>query len=155
VPLDLTGVTLTSGADEGAWVSAVGNGAPLTRAIGVGSRTEAASARSDAPEAAPPRVVAVTDLSDAPVAPNLDRVLARHYPEDARRRGLAGQATVRIRIAPSGRVVAATPLGESAPGFADAGGRAVRGSVWSAPRDRRGRPVATDVKYVCRFRVEE
>jgi TonB family protein len=155
-PLDLTGFTLTSDAEDGAWVSAVGNGESLTAAFGVAQRDGAQSPRLQ-PRRTQTRdeLVAAGDLSQPPVAPNLDAVLSRHYPEQARSAGVAGRAMVRVRISSAGSVVRVTVLDESAGGFADACRHAVLGSVWSAPRDRSGRAVATEVKYVCRFRVDD
>ncbi len=103
---------------------------------------------------APPALVAVADLSQRPVPPALDSVLKSHYPADARQRGLSGVAVIRARIDADGRVRMASISSESFAGFGEACRKTVVGSIWLPPRDRDGRPVATEVSYTCRFRVE-
>ena len=157
-PVDLTGVTLTG---EGAsWHSVVGNGARM-----VGAIETPRQATTPAPPMAEPRAVRrpakaepvllpVADLSRRPVPPHLDSVLKSHYPADARQRGLSGVAVVRARIDADGRVRTASISSESYAGFGEACRKTVVGSIWLPPRDREGRPVATEVSYTCRFRVE-
>lgn len=165
-PVDLTGVTLTNDGAGAGWASMVGDGSrmrgPLRRPTArlkdkpraqataaeekpVGGRTRARKP--------PPLLVPVSDLSRRPSPPALDAVLQRHYPAEARRRGLAGQAVVTARIDADGRVRWAQILSETDAGFGRACRNTVVGSVWTPPFDRNGRPVATRIRYTCGFRV--
>jgi len=98
-------------------------------------------------------VVSVADLSARPEPPALDAALRANYPADAERQGLGGSAQVKARIAPDGRVHNLAVLAESHPGFGEACRRTLAASRWSAPRDRDGRAVATEIRYTCRFVV--
>jgi TonB family protein len=106
------------------------------------------------PATAEPTLLPVADLSQRPVPPRLDSVLKSHYPADARQRGLSGVAVIRARIDADGKVRIASVSSESYRGFGEACRKTVVGSIWLPPRDREGRPVATEVSYTCRFRVE-
>jgi hypothetical protein len=135
----------------------VGDGSALdpTRA----QRPVAPARVPEAPPALQPKpagspLVALADLAARPAPPDLGSALHRNYPEDARRRGLAGHGEVRVRIDSEGVARNVAPLGESAPGFADACRRALTGSRWTPPRDRTGRAVSTEVRYRCRFLVQ-
>lgn len=156
-PIDLSGVTLTNDTG-GSFTMLAGNGLAREGALRVPAslgrdRPAAPAASVTAPRPEPPRVVPVADLSTRPSPPALDSALQRNYPAEARRRGVGGNAMVRIRIDPDGVVRSVTTLGESAAGFGEACRRTLRGSRWSPPRDRAGRPVATEVRYTCRFVV--
>jgi TonB family protein len=87
------------------------------------------------------------------VPPELAANLREHYPPAAKTRGIGGSATVRARIEPDGGVRRVELVSETSDGFGDACRRTLQGSRWSAPRDRDGRPVATYVRYTCRFVV--
>jgi TonB family protein len=156
-PVDLTGVTLTgSGAS---WSSVVGNGARMEGAIETPRQAAAPAAPVAEPRIVSRRAVEsvllpAADLSRRPVPPRLDSVLKSHYPADARQRGLSGEAVVRARIDADGRVRMASISSESYAGFGEACRKTVVGSTWLPPEDRVGRPVATEVSYTCRFRVE-
>jgi TonB family protein len=106
------------------------------------------------PAAVESALLPAADLSRRPVPPRLDSVLKRHYPADARQRGLSGEAVVRARIDADGSVRMASISSESYAGFGEACRKTVVGSTWLPPQDRVGRPVATEVSYTCRFRVE-
>jgi TonB family protein len=106
------------------------------------------------PTVSEPPVVAVGDLSARPSPPSLADALARNYPADARQRGLSGSAKVRARIDPDGVVRRVSLVEESAVGFGSACTRTVSGSRWAAPKDKAGHPVATEIRYTCRFVVE-
>lgn len=113
----------------------------------------ASAAPSRAPSRAAPRFVPAASLARPPRAPALDAALERNYPVDARRAGIAGKATLRVRILPDGRVSSVEHVSESYAGFADACARTVRAARWEPPIDGEGRPVATEITYVCRFEV--
>jgi TonB family protein len=149
-PADFSGVTLTNDGAGPGWSSAVGDGAAMRGPIGApGARA------APAPAAAPPGppLVALASLSRPPAPPDLGDVLERHYPEPARRQGLAGEAVLRARITPDGRARDLVVVSQSLAGFGDACRATLRDSVWSAPLDREGRAVATLVTYTCRFEV--
>lgn len=156
-PFDLTGITLTGDGPGTGFAMPVGDGSELRataprRAVAPAAVPELTPAPVVKP--AGPPLVAIADLGAKPAPPDLGSALHRNYPEEARRRGLAGNAEVRVRIDSDGVARSVSPLGESAPGFADACRRALMGSRWSPPRDRSGRAVSTEVRYRCRFLVE-
>ncbi len=156
-PLDLSGVTLTN--DDGpSFGMALGNGRAFEGPIGNGRGVSAREGAmpSAAPSVAPigPTLVAAADLSERPTPPGLDAALRKNYPRDARERGIGGSARVRARVEPSGNVRQIRVESESFAGFGEACRRTLEGSRWSAPRDREGRAVATEIRYTCRFVVE-
>jgi hypothetical protein len=151
-PADFSGVTLTNDGAGPGWASAVGNGASMRGPIGrPGARV--APRASDGPPSEGPPLVALGSLSRPPAPPDLVGELERHYPEAARRQGLAGQAILKARITPEGRARDLILVSQSTAGFGDACRATLRDSIWSAPLDRDGRPVATLVTYTCRFEV--
>jgi periplasmic protein TonB len=158
-PVDLTGVTLTNDSGDARFSTVVGNGAAMDGPLGA-IRTTRSVALPATPSArpAPPRVetpvLALSDLSERPVAPELGGVLRQHYPAEARARGLGGSASVEARIDPDGRVRSVTIVSESFAGFGDACKKTLVGSRWSPPRGRDGDPVATRIRYTCRFVVD-
>lgn len=154
----LSGLTLTSELGAG-FAMPAGNGLEREGALRVPASLRPEPPRALRPAAtepvrkAPP-IVAVKDLSARPVSPALDDALERNYPKDARSRGIGGTATVRVRIDADGVVRHVVIINESQPGFAEACRRTLRGSRWSAPRDRLGNAVATEIRYKCRFLVQ-
>lgn len=154
-PIDMSGVTLTNDLGSGFSMHG-GNGQAREGALRVPASLVRATLK-DPPRTAPassaPRIVSLGDLSARPSPPALQGALERNYPAEARRRGLGGTATVRVRIDPDGLVRSVSNLDESLSGFGEACRRALRGSRWSAPRDRGGNAVATEVRYTCRFVV--
>lgn len=160
-PVDLTGVTL-SGDDGASWASITGNGKPMVEPIRAavtaptptqiqGSAAEAAL--TELPKVAP-AVVALRDLSNKPVPPSLDLQLLNNYPASAKRQGLAGKASVTAQIDADGVVRSVRVLSESGTGFGAACQKTLQGSKWSAPRDRQGNAVPTQIHYTCDFRVD-
>lgn len=158
-PVDLTGVTLTNDSGTARFATIVGNGAAMDGPIAA-IRTARAPAPPAPPSArpAPARVetpvLALSDLSEKPVAPDLGAILRQHYPADARTRGIGGSASVEARIDADGRVRSVTVASETFAGFGEACKKTLVGSRWSAPRDRDGRAVATRIRYTCRFVVD-
>jgi protein TonB len=158
-PVDLTGVTLTNDSGSASFSSLVGNGSALEGPIAA-IRTASPVTPSAAPSArpAPVRVetpvLALSDLSERPVAPELGAVLRQYYPAEAKTRGIGGTANVEARIEPDGRIRSVTLAAESFRGFGDACRRTLLASRWSPPRDRDGRAVATRIRYTCRFVVD-
>jgi hypothetical protein len=149
-PADFSGVTLTNDGPGPGWASAVGNGGAMRDPIGApGAKLGSAPVT----RAAEPPLVALASLSRAPSPPDLADVLERHYPEAARRQGLAGQAVLRARIPPDGHPRDLVVVSQSTLAFGDACRATLRDSVWSTPLDRDGRAVATLVTYTCRFEV--
>ncbi|HLV67167.1 MAG TPA: TonB family protein [Polyangiaceae bacterium] len=152
-PLDLRSVML-GGHGAGFSVAGVFSG---TGSKGTG---RAAPRNSVPPPEAPPpapragALVPARLLAARPVPPALEDKLRHNYPEDARRRGLGGRATVRARIDPDGVARAVAALSETLAGFGEACRRTVTGSRWSPPKDHSGRAVATEVRYTCNFIVQ-
>jgi TonB family protein len=157
-PANLGGVTLTDDTGAGAWSSATGNGQSMEVPQGpVAPRRSVAAIVSSTPLRQAPntnRLVMPSDLSERPRPPALDDVLRRHYPEEARRRGISGTASVRAEVGADGRVRHARVLSQSFPGFGEACRRTLAGSRWSPPKDRRGYAVPTEIGYKCRFVVD-
>jgi outer membrane biosynthesis protein TonB len=161
-PADLTGITLTNARGTG-WASATGDGSsrtgPLRNVQAVRSRAASLAAasskpvRSEHPHAIAPPVVAAEDLSRPPRAPDLNGALEANYPSEARALGISGMAVIRALISPAGEARALGILSESAPGFGAACLKTLMGSRWSAPVDRTGRAVATEIRYRCTFKV--
>jgi len=158
-PVDLRGVTLTNDTGGAAWSSAVGNGSALSGPVGPIGALAARPAASDAPARPSARsaeiaLVDAADLSTRPVPPALAGDLRERYPAAAKQRGVGGSASVQARIEPDGRVRQVRLENETFAGFGDACKRTLLASVWSPPRDKEGRKVATMVRYTCRFVVE-
>jgi len=157
-PADFTGVTMTNDGAGAGWSTATGNGEAMKGPIGrPGARVthrDVDGGDADLGRTPGPPIVAAADLSRPPVAPDLTAALARHYPPDARAKGIAGKAVLRVRIQPDGHVGDTKLESETAPGFGAACQATLRGAPWSAPVDRQGRSVATYVRYTCRFEVQ-
>ena len=159
-PVDLSGVTLTNADGAGDFAMPVGDGSERRGPLGPLGPKPVESVRPSAVPApvvaarAAPELVASKDLSERPQPPSLDGALRSLYPDEARLRAISGTASLRVRIGADGGVEQATTMVESFPGFGSACRKAVLGSRWTAPRDRNGRAVQTEVRYTCRFVVE-
>jgi len=154
-PLDLSGVTLTNDNGTG-FAMPVGDGSALRGPITLGSRAAALQSAPVAPTlASGPALVPAADLSEHPRPPALAGLLRANYPDEAKQRGLGGSARVRARIDADGVIRSVQLLGESTPSFGSACRRTVQGSRWSAPRDKNGNAVATEIVYTCHFQVGE
>ncbi|HVJ91827.1 MAG TPA: TonB family protein [Labilithrix sp.] len=131
------------------------NDGPGLAVAGGGGAVEGAASPAAAPRVAPapPRLVPPSSLARRPRAPGLDRELERHYPREARLSGISGNAVLRVRILPDGRIGGVQFLSESWKGFGLACERTVRAARWEPPIDRDGTPVATEITYTCRFEV--
>jgi len=153
--LDLSGVTLSNDSGTG-FAMPLGDGSALHGPIGQGAPRGPSAAEALGHTGAPrePALVSLSDLSERPKPPSLTALLRQNYPEEARLRGLRGSAQLNARIDRDGVIRAARLLSESAAGFGLACRRTVLGSQWSAPRDKNGSPVATEIVYTCRFEVD-
>jgi protein TonB len=157
-PADFTGVTMTNDGPGAGWASATGNGQAMNGAVGrpgarVTNRNVDGDPSSESRRPGPP-IVGPGDLSRPPAAPDLTNVLARAYPEDARRKGIAGKAVVRARIMPDGHVREMATLSESGAGFGGACQKTLANSIWTPPLDHQARAVSTFINYTCRFEVQ-
>ena len=155
-PAPTEGVTLAGDGPGNAFSMPLGNGGaleptpPRLPPVPTPVRTAPVAVARGSME---PPLVAVGDLSARPSPPALGPALERNYPADARRRGLSGSAKVRARIDPDGVVRHVALVEESAAGFGAACSRTLNNSRWAAPKDKAGRPVATEIRYTCRFVV--
>jgi TonB family protein len=143
-------------AEGGGW-STNGSGAGTAGSGSSGDgrgRKEAPAAVAAAPPAPAERVVALGDLSRAPAPPSLDGALKRLYPDEARREGRSGDATVRARVGPSGAIVELRIDRASDAAFGQACRTLLSRSRWSPPLDREGKPVSTWIRYTCRFNAD-
>jgi TonB family protein len=145
-PLDLRSVLFSGNGSGPGW--SPGGEAPRAQ-----SRAPAPRPRTAQPPPAAP-VVPAADLSKKPRPPALAALLAGLYPAELRRRAIGGEAVVRARIDPDGVVRSCSVVSETEVGFGAACRKAVLGSRWGGPLDRVGRPVSTEIRYTCRFRVE-
>jgi protein TonB len=157
-PVDLTGVTLTGG--DSTWSSAVGSGGalngPAPRVAAVtgrdrnGSTAGLVNGKGDKPV-----LVAEASLSRAPVPPEgMNALLEQNFPPRARAQGVSGSALLRVTILGDGRVSDMRVMRETGDyGFGAACQKMLRLKRWQPPLDRRGQPVATEVRYSCEFEV--
>ena len=147
-PMRLATVRLSSlGAGVG---MAYGNGDGNTS----GPVSSGETAAAPAPVPAAPAFIPLQDLSRKPKPPHLDALLSQHYPALLRRRGQEGEALVRVRLSAAGIARQVQLVSESHAGFGAACQKVLKGSRWTAPLDASGKPVATELSYRCRFRVE-
>jgi hypothetical protein len=65
-----------------------------------------------------------------------------------------GNARLRIRVMPNGKLDPLATVSESYPGFATACQRSLRDIRFEPPLDQKGAPCATDITYTCMFTVE-
>lgn len=142
-PVDFTSTTFSNDG-PGMAIGGGGGGSPAA---------PPAPARKTATAAATPAFVPAASLGRPPRAPGLDAALEKNYPAEARRLGISGTATLRVALLPDGRVGKVERVSETHSGFGEACERTVRGGRWDPPIDREGHPVATEIKYVCRFEV--
>ncbi|MEM9071587.1 MAG: energy transducer TonB [Myxococcota bacterium] len=166
-PLDLTGITL--GGETGSFTVNAGNGQdregpiapPGPRQTAPGGMGTGGAGGEEGGTG--PRVVAPSNLSREPgpysgARADLAQCITRNYPDQARTSGVEGRVDVTLRIQPSGRI-ARVRVGRESPGgygFARVCQRCYRGlRPWSAPLDRRGEPVATDISAFCGFTVRD
>jgi len=157
-PVDLTGVTLTGG--DGAWSSVVGSGGALTgpapRVAGVTGRDRSGSTAGMIDgKGNKPVLVAEASLSRAPVPPDgMNALLEQNFPPRARAQGVSGSALLRVTILADGRVGDMRVMRETGDyGFGAACQKMLKQRRWQPPLDRRGQPVATEVRYSCEFEV--
>jgi TonB family protein len=156
---DFTGLTLTN--PNGGFASVTGNGEPMQGPLGAparGTRTGTGTGSgwgAGSAESERGAVIGLASLSRLPKAPALDDALRANYPAQARAQGTPGHALVRARILADGRVGDTRVLLASAPEFGRACQRTLSGSRWSAPLDKGGQPVSTEVSYQCQFEVSQ
>lgn len=160
LPPELTGATLSAedgvdfGAQQGSGRARRGAfRSGVSRAVDV-TPNPLPKRQAPALSSAEPSFVPVSQLSRLPNPPNLAELLQRNYPSAARRQGQSGEAKVRARIGPNGRVEQAKVIFETSDGFGRACHNTLIGSHWSSPRDAKGKRVATWVNYRCKFRIE-
>ncbi len=159
-PAELTGTTLAA-LDGLGWDAPAGSGRERRGALRPGVSRPVAPTKQKPqavkPPAAPPPppILPLAQLSKHPVPPSLGGALKRNYPRAAQRQGQSGEAKVRARIEANGHVTLAKVAFESAEGFGSACRKTLLASKWSAPLDKKGRPVATWVSYRCKFRIDE
>lgn len=139
-PVDFGGLTLTNG--EGSW------------AVATSAQRLRPAPRPQKPPRSSPVFVNAGDLSRRPAPPSLGPRLQRLYPREARAQGLEGEASLSVRILANGRVGSLRTLRASTAAFATACHQLLQDSRWTPPLDRRGRPVGTEVRYRCRFRID-
>jgi outer membrane biosynthesis protein TonB len=86
--------------------------------------------------------------------PALDALLREHYPVRARTAGISGAARAVLRIDAEGRTRVERIESATEPDFGAACASALRRSPrWAPALDAAGDPVATRVRFVCRFDV--
>lgn len=157
-PVDLTGTTLTG--DAAGWSSVTGNGQAMTgpqARIGRVTGRDRSGAADGAVGATGtgPALVGEASLSRSPQPPDgMEGLLEQFFPPRARAQGVSGTAVLRVRIQPDGRATDMKVLRETGDyGFGAACNKALRQKRWQAPLDKRGQPVATEIRYTCEFEV--
>ena len=101
-----------------------------------------------------PRIVAVADLSRPPSPRgNLDSMLRRFYPEDAREQGIEGRAIVSIEVRPTGSVRVLAVVSQSRNEFGGACRRMLNQVRFDPPLDQAGTPVSTRFRFSCDFAI--
>lgn len=84
----------------------------------------------------------------------MDQLLAHFFPVEARVQNASGTAKLKLRILSDGRVGGLTLLEETGQyPFGEACMMALLQRRWQPPLDQHGRPVSTEVRYVCEFEV--
>lgn len=160
-PPELQGTTLA--AEDAAWAAPPGSGserrgplrAGVSRPVPTPSRRAAPAApERNAPASPAAEALPLSQLSRPPQPPALGGALQRNYPSHARQQGKAGEAKVRARIEPSGRIQLAKVVQETSEGFGAACQKTLLASQWTAPLDKKGKPAATWVSYRCKFRID-
>jgi len=158
-PVDLTGLTLTGG-DSAGWTSVVGNGAamagPAARIGKVTGRDRAGTPTGAVGgQGTGPALVGEASLLRALRPPEgMDALLEQYFPPRARAQGVSGSALLRVRVQPDGRVGETKVVRETGDyGFGAACAKALRQTRWQSPLDKRGQPVATEIRYLCEFEV--
>jgi protein TonB len=154
-PVDFAGITLTDESGDATWSTVVGNGSEIKGPV-------------VAPKKTPPRPstglvgngtsggsrIPAVNLSRPPRPPqNADALLAKYYPERAKRQGVEGQAILKLRVKSDGLVAEMSIVRESFPEFGKACMEHLKNTRWVPALDRLGRSVAFDVTYTCRFEV--
>lgn len=159
-PVDFTGVTLTADG-SGSWSTAVGNGQRITAPVGriaqvTGRERTGLTGGEVGGTGTKPRVLQSDNLSRRPGAPQtLNQLLEKNYPKQARNQGIEGQAVVRVRILPDGRLSVVRVKKETGRyGFGAACIATLRaGGRWVPALDQQGRPGAYEIDFPCTFEV--
>lgn len=148
--LELSNSTFTMPANTGA--------APRTNQSGVytGNATQGTSTGS--PDGVPGGTgpALVTDLSVRAEPPsNMNAILDRHFPSEARQQGVQGTASVTVEVRPDGSVGRVQRGTESVSGFnfMRACIDAVREMQWTPARDQSGNTVGSSRSFRCRFDI--
>ncbi len=100
-------------------------------------------------------VVPLGNLERRPTPPpNLNGLLQDNYPATAKRQGIEGEARVKIRLLPSGRVRILRVVTETWNGFGQACVQTLQQAPnWSPAIGPEGQPVATELTFSCSFDV--
>jgi TonB family protein len=161
-PVEFANVVLTNDTGESGWATHQGSGEERDGPIGrpraqVTNRSREGSPRGavgGTGEAPGPRVIPMSSLSRRPEPPgNLDSMLQRFYPREARRQGVEGRSQIRIRINPDGSVRVLRTLGSTNQEFAQACARMLRQTRWRPGVGPEGDPAATVTNFSCDFTV--
>ncbi len=161
-PVSFDNLVLSNDSGESDWSTRQGSGVDREGPVGppgveTGRRREGEPSGVVGGQGAPapgPRVVPFADLSRQPSPiSNLDQLLQRNYPEEAREQGVEGRVRVLIQILPTGRARILRTVSSSRQDFATACRRTVGQARFDPPLDSSGQPVATQVPFECDFRI--
>jgi len=157
-------IVLTNETGESGWATQQGSGVDREGPVGRpsaevtgrdrrGSRNGQVGGTGDGP-ASPPPVLPLAALSrrPAPLA-DLNSMLQRFYPTEARRQGVEGQSQIRIRINHDGSIRVLRTLSSTNDEFARACARMLRGTRWDPGLGPEGQPAATVTNFRCDFAV--
>ncbi len=95
---------------------------------------------------APPSAPATPGGSEAPPEGASAANAAPRYPEAARRRGVEGTVSIRLHVAPDGRVIRAEVARSSGSALLDEAAREAL-STWGGPPARDGRPLESAIRF--------
>jgi protein TonB len=153
-PLDFAGVTLTAEDGNATWATVVGDGTAIKGPVVTPRKNPARQSSVPAASTSATSHKPAVDLSRPPKPPeNLDALLTKYYPERAKTQGIEGQAVLRVRIQPDGRVANMNVVRESYTEFGRACMEHLKSTRWAPAQDRYGRNIMFDITYTCRFEV--
>lgn len=156
-------LVLTNEIGESGWATQQGSGVEREGPVGRpnaevtgrnrrGARNGRAGGTGEAP--AGPPLLPLAALSRRPAPPaDLNSMLQRFYPPEARRQGVEGRSQIRIRINHDGSIRVLRTLSSTNEEFARACARMLRGTRWDPGLGPEGQPAATVTNFRCDFAV--
>jgi len=161
-PVAFDNIVLTNDSGESGWATQQGSGVDREGPIGRPRAEVTGRSRMGQPngqiggtgQASGPAIVPMTALRRRPRPPgDLDSMLQRFYPREARRQGIEGRSQIRIRINTDGSVRVLRTVASSGAEFAQACTQMLRQTRWRPALGPEGDPAATVTNFSCDFTV--